>query len=142
MGNVLHNFGGGIWSCHGISITDGNVWVTDNQQERRVIRCSVFPGRKNFDDTRHPWSGRDRTNTLDQPNAVAFAPNGDIFISEVMAPRWQSDRGSPRREDSLRRGKEGDAPGEFDLPHVWLSIRSRLLVGDRNNNRIDLRPRR
>ncbi len=78
-----------------------------------------------------------------QPNAMAFAPDGSIFISEGHS----SSPGSTARvmkfskDGKLERsfGKLGTGPDEFDQPHALaFDSRGRLFVGDRDNNRIQI----
>jgi sugar lactone lactonase YvrE len=144
-GNLLHNFGGGMMIMpHGISIdADGNVWVTDNQGKNgkghQVFKFS--PEGKLLMTLGTPGVAGVGPNLLDQPNAVAFAPNGDVFISE-----GHGGEGGNRIVKFTSSGKfikawgmKGSAPGEFDLPHCLVfDSKGRLLVGDRNNNRIQV----
>ena len=85
-GKMLHNFGGGLMVMpHGISIdADGNVWVTDNQgKEGRGHQVFKFsPEGKILMTLGTAGVAGSGPNALNQPNAVAFAPNGDIFIAE------------------------------------------------------------
>jgi DNA-binding beta-propeller fold protein YncE len=144
-GKMLHNFGGGLMVMpHGIGIdADGNVWVTDNQGKdgrgHQVFKFS--PEGKILMTLGTPGVAGSGPNTLDQPNAVAFAPNGDIFIAQ-----GHSAEGGNTIVKFSKDGKylktwrrKGSAPGEFDLPHCLVfDSKGRLLVGDRNNNRIQV----
>jgi DNA-binding beta-propeller fold protein YncE len=145
MGNVLHNFGGGLMVMpHGISIdADGNVWVTDNQGKNgkghQVFKFS--PEGKILMMLGTPGVAATGPNTLDQPNAVAFAPNGDIFISEGHGAEGGNQIVKLTKDGKFIKawGRKGTAPGEFDLPHcLAFDSQGRLLVGDRNNNRIQI----
>src|SRR5579862_2892025 len=79
-GKVLHNFGGGLMVMpHGISVDRaGNVWVTDNQAKNgkghQVFKFS--PEGKILMTLGTAGIAGLGPNLLDQPNAVAFAPNG------------------------------------------------------------------
>lgn len=144
-GKLVHNFGGGLMVMpHGISVdADGNIWVTDNQAKngkgQQVFKFS--PDGKILMTLGTPGVAGSAPSELDQPNAVAFAPNGDIFISE-----GHGGPGGNRVVKFTKDGKfikawgqKGSAPGEFDLPHcVAFDSKGRLLVGDRNNNRIQV----
>ncbi len=72
------------------------------------------------------------------PTDVAFAPNGDFYISDGY--------GNPRvvkySHDGkylLEWGKRGSGPGEFQLPHnVQVDAKGRVYVTDRDNHRIEV----
>lgn len=145
-GKMLHNFGGGLMVMpHGISIdADGNVWVTDNQAKdgkgHQVFKFS--PEGKLLMTLGTAGVAGSGPTTLNQPNAVAFAPNGDIFISEGHNGGEGADKIVKFSKDGKyikEWGRKGSAPGEFDLPHCLVfDSKGRLLVGDRNNNRIQV----
>jgi DNA-binding beta-propeller fold protein YncE len=144
-GKVLHNFGGGLMVMpHGISVdADGNVWVTDNQgKEGRGHQVFKFsPEGKILMTLGTPGVAGLGPNLLDQPNAVAFAPNGDIFISEGHSAEGGNRIVKLSKDGKFIKawGKKGSGPGEFDLPHCLVfDSKGRLLVGDRNNNRIQV----
>src|SRR5213592_3349735 len=78
-----------------------------------------------------------------QPNDVLVAPNGDIFVSEGHASAPGSNARVLKFDKSGKFiksfGKFGTGPGEFDQPHALaIDSRGRLIVGDRNNNRIQI----
>ncbi len=144
-GKLLHNFGGGLMVMpHGISVdADGNVWVTDNQGKdgrgHQVFKFS--PEGKILMTLGTAGVAGSGPNTLNQPNAVAFAPNGDIFISEGHGGEGGNAIVKFTKDGKYIKewGKKGIAPGEFDLPHcLAFDSKGRLLVGDRNNNRIQV----
>ena len=144
-GKVLHNFGGGLMVMpHGISVdADGNVWVTDNQGKNgkghQVFKFS--PDGKILMTLGTPGVAGLGPNLLDQPNAVAFAPNGDIFIAEGHGGEGGNRIVKLTKDGNFIKawGQKGTGPGEFDIPHcVAFDSRGRLLVGDRNNNRIQV----
>ena len=144
-GKMLRNFGGGLMVMpHGISIdADGNVWVTDNQghdgKGYQVFKFS--PEGKVLMTLGTAGVAGSGPNAFNQPNAVAFAPNGDIFVAEGHG----GDAGdrivkfSKSGKYIKEWGKKGTGPGEFDIPHcLAFDSKGRLLVGDRNNNRIQV----
>jgi len=144
-GKMLRNFGGGLMVMpHGISVdADGNVWVTDNQgrdgrghqvfkfsREGKVLMTLGTAG-----------VAGSPPDALNQPNAVAFAPNGDIFVAEGHGGEAGNRIVKFSKEGKFIKawGKKGIGPGEFDLPHCLVfDSRGRLLVCDRNNNRIQV----
>jgi sugar lactone lactonase YvrE len=144
-GKMLHNFGGGLMVMpHGISVdADGNVWVTDNQGKdgrgHQVFKFS--PEGKILMRLGTAGVAGSGPHNLNQPNAVAFAPNGDIFISEGHGGEGGNVIVKFTKNGTYVKewGKKGVAPGEFDLPHcLAFDSKGRLLVGDRNNNRIQV----
>jgi len=144
-GKLLHNFGGGLMVMpHGISIdADGNVWVTDIQGKEgkghQVFKFS--PEGKILMKIGTAGVAGSGPNNLNQPTAVAFAPNGDMFISQGHGGEGGNQIAKFTKDGKYIKtwGKKGIAPGEFDLPHcLAFDSKGRLLVGDRNNNRIQV----
>ena len=144
-GKLLKSFGAGMFVFpHGIyADKDGNVWVTDGQGKdgrgHQVFKFS--PEGKILMKLGTAGVAGSGPNFFNQPNAVAFAPNGDVFIAEGHG----GDAGNRIVKFSkdgkyLKEwGKKGVGPGEFDLPHcLAFDTKGRLLVGDRNNNRIQV----
>jgi sugar lactone lactonase YvrE len=84
----------------------------------------------------------DGPDTFNQPNAVAIAPNGDIFVSDG----HNANRGNARVIKFTKDGKfikqwggHGSGPGQFECPHTLaFDSQGRLFVGDRANNRIQI----
>ena len=75
-----------------------------------------------------------------QPDDVVTGKNGDIFVSEGHGAG--NDRILKFAKDGKfikTWGKLGSGPGELDEPHgLAIDSKGRLLVGDRNNNRIQI----
>jgi sugar lactone lactonase YvrE len=144
-GKLLHNFGGGLMVMpHGISIdADGNVWVTDIQGKEgkghQVFKFS--PEGKILMTLGTAGVAGSGPNNLNQPTAIAFAPNGDLFIAQGHGGEGGNQIAKFSKDGKYLKswGKKGIAPGEFDLPHcLAFDSKGRLLVGDRNNNRIQV----
>ena len=128
----------GCDSCgaHSIRVDpDGNIWAVDapgqvlykmNQQGKVILQL----GQKGV-------AGMG-PNTFNLPTDVAFAPNGDLYVSDGYA--------NPRvvkytREGKylLEFGKRGTGPGEFGLPHnVVVDAQGRVYVTDRDNQRVEV----
>ncbi len=167
-GNLLTSFGEGMLaSPHGIYVdADGNVWVIDcgctggggrrggaaagatgaaptpppAPKGHQIFKFS--PDGKLLLTLGKAGGGRE-PDFFYQPNAMAFAKDGSIFISEGHS----SGPGSMARvmkfskDGKLIRsfGKFGKGPDEFDQPHALaIDSRGRLFVGDRDNNRIQI----
>ena len=108
-GKLLHNFGGSLMVMpHGISIdANGNVWVTDIQGKEgkghQVFKFS--PEGKLLMTLGTAGVAGSGPNNLNQPTAIAFAPNGDIFIAQGTAEKAATrSRNSRRKESTLRPG--------------------------------------
>src|SRR5262249_20121611 len=81
--------------------------------------------------------GEDETH-MNQPNDVAIAPNGDLYVSDG----YGNNRivVFDKTGKFLRAwGKLGSGQGEFSQPHaVVLDSKGRVYVADRNNARIQI----
>ncbi len=125
--------------AHSVTIdTQGFLWATDSV-DHLVHKFSpdgdllMTLGTKGVagDNT-----SRDRFN---QPNHVAIAPNGDIYVSDG----YQNSRVVHFSEDGrfirIIGGDTGSEPGQLQLPHgVALDSRGRILVNDSDNQRVSV----
>ena len=145
-GRLLKSFGAGMFIFpHGFLIDrEGNLWVTDGQGREgkghqvfkfsRDGRALLTLGKAGV-----PGDGPD---TFNQPNAVAVAPDGDIFVADGHS----AGRGNARVVKFTPEGKfirqwggHGSAPGQFEVPHALaFDSQGRLFVGDRANIRIQI----
>jgi DNA-binding beta-propeller fold protein YncE len=135
-GEYLRSWGDGvILGPHGLRVDgDDNVWVTD------IVGHRVFQ----FDPSGKPLlalgdgkagTGNDQFN---KPTDIAFGDGGAIFVSDGY--------GNARVQKFSAAGKwlhgwgtAGKGPGEFHLPHaIVVDSRGRVLVGDRENDRIQI----
>ena len=128
----------GCHSCgaHSVRVDpEGNIWAVDapghvvykmNPQGKVIMRL----GRKGV-----PGMG---PNNFNLPTDVAFAPNGDFYVSDGY--------GNPRVVKYSRDGKyllqwgtRGSGPGEFQLPHnVAVDAQGKVYVTDRDNGRVEI----
>jgi sugar lactone lactonase YvrE len=123
---------------------DGNFWITDGQghdaKGHQVFKFS--PEGKVLMTLGKAGVAGDGEDTFNQPNAVAIAPNGDVFISDG----HNVGRGNARVLKFSKDGKfikqwggHGSGPGQFEMPHTLaFDSQGRLFVGDRGNNRIQI----
>lgn len=136
-GKLLRAFGEGLFvSPHGMRIDDqDNLWVTDNANhtvvklnaEGRVL-LSLGVRDKAGDDTEH----------FDKPTDVAFAANGDFYVSDGYG-NSRVVKFSREGKFLSAWGKKGTGPGEFNLPHaVQVDRQGQVYVADRENNRIQI----
>ncbi len=125
--------------AHSVTIdTQGFLWVTDSV-DHLVHKFStegellMTLGTKGVagDNT-----SRDRFN---QPNHVAIAPNGDIYVSDG----YQNSRVVHFSDDGefirIIGGETGSEPGQLQVPHgVAVDSRGRILVNDSDNQRVSV----
>lgn len=165
-GTLVKSFGAGLVGApHGIFVDhENNVWVIDcsclggggrgrggaapeaNAQPdgppkgHQIYKFS--PDGKLLMTLGKAGGGRDAEYFF-QPNAIAVAPNGDIFVSEGHS----STPGSTARVFKFSKdgkliktwGQLGDGPDDFNQPHALaFDSKGRLFVGDRSNNRIKI----
>jgi sugar lactone lactonase YvrE len=145
-GKLLKSWGGDMFIFpHGILIEkDGTIWLTDGQgangKGQQVFKLS--PEGKVLMTLGKAGVAGDGPDTFNQPNAVAIAPNGDIFVSDG----HNAGRGNARVVKFTKDGKfikqwggHGSGPGQFEVPHTLaFDSKGRLFVGDRANNRIQI----
>jgi len=163
-GALVKRFGAGLLIFpHGIHVDrEGNIWITDGQDN---APAPLTPGANTTADRLGPQPGATKGHqvfkfspegkllmTLGkpggaaapdyfyQPNDIATAPNGDIFVSEGHG-------GANSRILKFTKdgklitviGRKGTGPVEFDQPHALaFDSKGRLFVGDRGNNRIQI----
>ena len=125
--------------AHSVTIdTQGFLWVTDSvdhlvhkfSTEGELLMTLGTKGAAG-DNT-----SRDRFN---QPNHVAIAPNGDIYVSDG----YQNSRVVHFSEDGefirIIGGETGSEPGQLQVPHgVAVDSRGRILVNDSDNQRVSV----
>lgn len=113
---------------------DGSLWTVDagahtvlkHDREGRILM--VF-GRRG--------DAGESAERFDQPTDIAFAPNGDFFVTDG----YGNSRVVKYARDGVflkAWGRKGAGPGEFNLPHSAVVMGQRLLVADRENYRIQI----
>ncbi|WLD10879.1 peptidyl-alpha-hydroxyglycine alpha-amidating lyase family protein [Planctellipticum variicoloris] len=135
-GRFLRSWGDDlIQSPHGLRVDrDDNVWVTDIGGHRVFkfdpsgkLLLSLGNGK--------PGAGDDQFN---KPTDVAFGPDGEFFVADGYG-NARVLRFAASGKLIKTWGTPGTGPGEFDLPHaIVVDPRERVLVGDRENNRIQI----
>ena len=143
-GTSVKNFGAGMFAFpHTVKPdADGNIWAIDgdarNGKGNQVFKFS--PDGKLLMTLGKAGQGGTGTDVFDRPTGIAFAPNGDIFISEGHAPTFGNSRimkfdKSGKFIKSF--GRFGSGDGELKGPHVLaFDSQGRLFVADRSNSRV------
>ena len=128
----------GCYSCgaHSVRVDPGgNIWVVD--AGGHVVYKMDPDGRvvMQLGTTGVSGTGVD---TFDLPTDVAFAPTGDVYVSDG----YGNARVVKYTEDGrylLEWGTRGTGPGEFGLPHnLVVDAMGRVYVTDRDNQRIQV----
>ncbi|MEP6962804.1 MAG: hypothetical protein ABI995_12050 [Acidobacteriota bacterium] len=147
-GKFIRAFGEGLFGNrpHALKIdADNNIWVADGSthilvkmdQQGKVLFTLGEKGKAGA------WDEAAGTQLLNQPNEVAFAPNGDAFLVEGHTPGAMGD---PRVIKFDKNGKyikqwggKGTAPGKFEVAHgAAFDSKGFLWVTDRENSRIQI----
>jgi DNA-binding beta-propeller fold protein YncE len=89
------------------------------------------------------WNEAAGSRRLNQPNDIAFAPNGDVFVVQGHTP---GPKGDARVLKFTREGRfikswggKGSGPGQFDVAHgAAVDPQGLLWVMDRENQRIQV----
>lgn len=124
-----------IQTAHGLRVDrDDNVWVTDIGSHR-VLKFDPTGRLLLSLGTGKPGVGEDQFN---KPTDVAFGPDGEFFVSDGYG-NTRVMKFSANGELIRTWGTAGKGPGEFNLPHaIVVDLHGRVLVGDRENNRIQI----
>jgi hypothetical protein len=143
-GEMTKNFGAGIFAFpHTVKPdAEGNIWAIDGDAKdgvgNQVIKFS--PDGKVLMRLGKAGQGGTSPDVFDRPTGIAFAPNGDIFISEGHAPTFGNSR--IMKFDKTGKfiksfGHLGSGDGELKGPHVLaFDSQGRLFVADRSNSRV------
>jgi DNA-binding beta-propeller fold protein YncE len=74
---------------------------------------------------------------FNRPTKAAIAPNGDIFVSDGYG-NARIHHFSPQGELLASWGELGSGPGQFNIPHALWVDGERVLVADRENDRVQI----
>jgi sugar lactone lactonase YvrE len=145
-GKLLKSFGAGMFVFPHSILRDneGNLWIADgggrDGKGHQVFKLTTDG--KVLMTLGKPDIAGDGPDTFNQPNSVAIAPNGDVFVSDG----HNAGRGNARVVKFTKDGKfikqwggHGTEHGQFEMPHALaFDSKGRLFVADRGNNRIQI----
>jgi DNA-binding beta-propeller fold protein YncE len=144
-GKFIRSFGEGLFTrSHGLRIdAAGNIWATDVgahvvyklSPQGQVLLTLGTKGQ--------PGAWDSATHLLREPNDVAIARNGDIFVVQGHTPGAMGD---PRVLKFDKNGTfikswggKGKEPGQFEVAHgIAIDAKGLLWVADRENQRIQI----
>jgi len=124
-----------IASAHGCRVdAENHIWVTDVMRHR-VLKFDVHGKLLLSLGTGKAGAADDQFN---KPTDVAFGTNGEFFVSDGYG-NTRVLKFAATGKLIAQWGRPGKGNGEFNLPHAALLDREgRLLIGDRENDRVQL----
>jgi len=146
-GGYLRSFGDKLFTrAHGLRIDrEGNLWAGDVgahtvrkfSRDGQVLLTIGTAGEAG------EWNEAAGSHKLNQPNDVAVADNGDIFIVQGHTPGPKGDARVLKFDKTGRFltqwGGKGTAPGQFEVAHgIAIDAKGLLWVADRENQRIQV----
>lgn len=154
-GNFLNSWGAGLFAQpHAIRFdAKGDLWLTDGHlmqfmkftPDGKLLQTIGVKGQRsntgvpNEDMSSTAWKHVTHGGgPFNIPTDIAFAPDGSMFMSDGYG-NARVHKFDPNGTHQFSWGEPGKAAGQFNLPHgVWLDRRGRLLVADRENNRVQV----
>lgn len=146
-GTFLRAFGDGLFTrAHGLRIDrDGDIWATDvgghvvykvNSQGQLLLTLGT-KGEAG------EWNESTSSRKLNQPNDVAIAQNGDVFVVQGHTPGPRGDARVLKFDKTGRFikswGGKGKDAGQFEVAHgIAIDAKGLLWVADRENQRIQI----
>jgi sugar lactone lactonase YvrE len=146
-GVFVRSFGDKMFTrSHGLRIDgDGNLWATDvgghvvvklNPQGETLLTLGT-KGEAG------EWNEAAGSRKFNQPNDVAIASNGDVFVVQGHTPGPNGDARVLKFDKSGRFvkswGGKGSGPGQFQVAHgIDIDAKGLLWVADRENQRVQV----
>ena len=127
-GDDLIADGHGMWAS-----ADGRLFIVDRDAHQVIVTDLEGNPLLRLGDRHTPGHGT----PFNHPTHASQAPNGDIFVSDgyggQVVHRFSAD-GTFQKNF----GGAGDGPGAFTTPHATWTLDDRVLVADRENNRVQI----
>ena len=120
---------------------EGFIWATDAHTQQGHVVYKFDPNGKLLLTLGKKGVPGDNTSqdTFNRPNAVAIAPNGDIFVSDGYTNARVVQFTREGKFIRIFGGTKGAEPGQLQLPHgVALDSKGRVYVSDSDNKRISI----
>jgi sugar lactone lactonase YvrE len=146
-GMYVRSFGDPMVRAHGLRIDrDGNLWATD-VGAHTVMKFSPKGDLLLTLGVRGEagaWDEASGERKLNQPNDIAIAANGDVFVVQGHTPGLTRGDARVLKFDRTGRfvtswGGKGTGPGQFDVAHgMAIDAKGLLWVMDRENQRIQV----
>lgn len=146
-GAFVRAFGDGLFTrAHGMRIdAEGNLWATDvgAHTVMKFSRAGDMLLTLGTKGQAGAWDEAAGSRLLNQPNDVAIAANGDIFIAQGHTPGARGDARVLKFDKAGRFisswGGKGKEPGQFEVAHgIAIDGQGLLWVADRENQRIQV----
>jgi DNA-binding beta-propeller fold protein YncE len=124
-----------IMDGHGISVSpDDRILVIDRDAHEIIIFDTEGRVLQKLGSRNRPRHGM----PFNHPTDVAVASDGEIYVADGYG-NSNVHRIAADGTHLMSWGKPGIGPGEFSTPHaVWIDPQNRVLVADRENNRVQL----
>jgi sugar lactone lactonase YvrE len=121
---------------------EDNIWATDGGSN---IVLKMDPNGRilmvlGVKDSKAEWHQAGHLRCFDEPNDIAFGPEGEIYVSQGHGKGESRLLMFDAQGNFIRTwGGEGAAPGQFRVPHsIVMSADALLFVADRSNQRIQV----
>jgi sugar lactone lactonase YvrE len=146
-GTFVRSFGDKLFTrSHGLRIDhEGNLWATDVGghivvKMNRDGQALLTIGAKG---EAGEWNEAAGGRKLNQPNDVAIAPNGDVFVAQGHTPGAAGDARVLKFDKTGKFvkswGGKGSGPGQFQVAHgIAIDAKGLVWVADRENQRIQV----
>jgi len=146
-GTFIRAFGDKLFTrSHGLRIDrDDNLWATDVgghivvkfDPRGRVLLTLGTKGEAG------EWNEATGSHKFNQPNDIAIAANGDVFVVQGHTPGPTGDARVLKFDKNGRFikswGGKGAAPGQFQVAHgIDIDRKGQLWVADRENQRVEI----
>ena len=120
---------------------DGSVWATDPNDH--VIHKFTADGKRLLTLGKKGVAGDDTSHdAFNRPNAVGFAPNGDVYVSDGYTNSRIVHFTGDGKFVRIIGGKKGSGPGEIQVPHgVAVDRQGRVIVADTGREQNKKKPR-
>jgi DNA-binding beta-propeller fold protein YncE len=143
-GKFLRDLAQGMFTLpHGLRVdAEDNIWATDTgshivvkmDPKGRILMVLGIKGNTN------EWHPAGHLRCFNEPNDVAFAPDGAIYVSQGHGKGESRVLKFDAEGNFLKTwGGEGAGPGQFKQPHsIVTDGKGQLYVADRSNQRIQV----